>query len=68
MNSYKEGVQTYYLMEGHELTLDVLHHTMAHTPCRLEVKEVHSLQCFVYIHSEGRESCFSFSVCTKKNC
>ena len=29
------------------LTLDVLYHTMPHSPCRFEVKAVHSFQCFV---------------------
>ena len=29
------------------LTRDVLYHTMPHTPCRSEVRYVHSLQCFV---------------------
>ena len=27
------------------LTLDVLYHTMPHTPCRFEVNDVHSIQC-----------------------
>ena len=44
---------------GSSLTLDVLYHTMPHTPCRFEVNDVHSLQCFVWTHSEGHES-FAF--------
>ena len=50
------------------LTLDVLYHIMPHTPCKFEVKDVHSVQCYVSVHSEGRV-CFSISssVCTKEN-
>ena len=32
---------------------------MPHMPCRFEVNDVYSLQCFVYTHSEGSES-FAF--------
>ena len=28
------------------LTLDVLYHTMPHTPCRFEVNDVHSLMSY----------------------
>ena len=33
-------------MKKKGLNLDVLYHTMPHTPCRFEVNDVHSLQCF----------------------
>ena len=42
------------------LTLDVLYHTMPHTPCRFEVRCVLSLQCFLCLDAFWRKRTFAF--------
>ena len=66
-NFFQEDIQLGKNL-SHVLTLAVLYHTMPHTPCRFEVKDVHGLQCFVSMQFWRKRVCFSSSVCTLKNC
>ena len=40
-------------------TFTVLYHTISHKLCRLEMKDMHGLQCFSSTDSDGSESFFS---------